>query len=342
MKITIKQSFRFIFVLLCAFAAISICVYWIYKYRLDEDLSVITYREFYEREDDVHPTVSLCLKNPFLPDRLAEYGVNKSSYLNFLKGDYFSDQMLAINYSNVTIDISDYIKGYLNIFRNGSKIEYRSELNIEKIKTLTHVSFNGVKERAFFKCFAINIPRIKDILKYRILLSNNIFPNGKRPTNLAVRAVYHLPGQFLLAGQNQKWDWPYRAANDGYKMRFLIGGNTIMRKRNKQKNRCVQSDVKYDDWVMQVYRDRSKCNVPYVKKNKMLPMCDTKTLMKQGLFSDWIVEKKKLNKPCKAMSGINVEHVETKMDSLKGDPVGNFWLDITFQQPTFIEIEQIR
>ena len=64
--------------------------------------------------------------------------------------------------------------------------------------------------------------------------------------------------------------------------------------------------------------------------------------MKHGLFSDWIVEQKKLSKPCKAMTGINVEHVETKMDSLKGDPIGNFWLDITYQQSTFIEIEQIR
>ena len=175
MKITTKQSFKYLFGGFCVIAAISICVYWIYKYRLDEDLSVITYREFYEREDDVHPTVSLCLKNPFLSERLAEYGINKSLYLNFLNGNYFSKQMLAINYENVTIDISDYIKGYLNIFRNGSKIVYGSDLEIEKIKTLTHVSFNGVKERAFFKCFAINIPRIRDILKCRILLSKTFF-----------------------------------------------------------------------------------------------------------------------------------------------------------------------
>ena len=124
------------YVLYCclAVAAIAICVYWIYKYRLDEDLSVITYREFYEREDDVHPTVSLCLRNPFLSEPLAEYGVNKSSYSDFLRGKYFSTQMLGINYENVTIDISDYIKGYLNIFRNGSKIVYGSDLEIEKIK----------------------------------------------------------------------------------------------------------------------------------------------------------------------------------------------------------------
>ena len=341
MEISIKQSVRFMFVLICGLAAIAICVYWIYKYRLDEDLSVITYRGFYERDDDVHPTVSLCLRAPFLTERLAEYGVNKSSYFDFLKGKYFSNQMLGIYYENVTINISDYIKGYLNTYRNGSII-YDLDLKMEKIKTLTHVSFNGVKERAFYKCFAMNIPKVRGILKSRILLSNNIFPNGKRPTNAAFRVVYHLPGQFMLAGQNQKMAWPYRASNEGYKTRFLIGGNTIMKKRNKKKNQCVESDVSYDDWVMQVYKDGSQCNVPYAKINKMFPMCDTENLMKHGLFSDWIIEKKKLDKPCKSMTSINVEHVETKMDSLKGDPIGNFWLDITYQQSTFIEIEQIR
>ena len=343
MKITVRQSFRFIFVLLCGLAAISICVYWIYKYRLDEDLSVITYREFYEREDDVHPTISLCLRNPFLSERLAEYGVNKSSYSSFLKGNYFSTQMLGINYENVTIDISDYIKGHSNIFRNGSVVKYDSELTIEMIRTLTHVSFNGVKGLGFYKCFAINIPRVRDISKVIIFLSNNIFPSGQRPTNASLRVVYHLPGQFMLAGLNQKKIWPYRAANEDYKMWFSIGGNTIMRKRNKRQNKCIQSHVNYDDWVMQVQKDESKCNVPYLKANKMIPMCDTKNLMKQGLLSTEFAEMRKLDKPCKTMTGINVEPVETTMGTtLEEDHIGNFKFYVTFQQPTFIEIEQIR
>ena len=186
----------------------------------------------------------------------------------------------------------------------------------------------------------MNIPKVRDLLKSQIVLSNNIFPNGKRPTNSAVRVIYHLPGQFLLAGHNQKFEWPYRATNESYMIRFLIGSNTIMRKRHKRKNRCIESNEKYDDWVMQVYKDEAKCNVPYLKQNKMFPMCDSKILMKQGLLTDYIVEKKKLDKPCKAMTGINVEHVETT--SGEKNHIGKFWLGVTFQQSTFIEIEQIR
>ena len=186
----------------------------------------------------------------------------------------------------------------------------------------------------------MNIPRVRDLLKAQIVISNNIFPNGKRPTYAKVRVIYHLPGQFLLAGHNQKFEWPYRASNETYMIRFLIGSNTIMRKRYKQKNKCIESNEKYDDWVMQVYKNEAKCNVPYLKRNKMFPMCDSKILMKQGLLTDYIVEKKKLNTPCKTMTGINVEHVENTLG--EKNHIAKFWLGVTFQQSTFIEIEQIR
>ena len=85
MEITIKCSLRYMFSLCCVLAAISICVYWVYKYRLDEDVSVITYQKFYEKGTDVYPTVSLCFNNPFLVQKLADSGVNESAYLGFLQ-----------------------------------------------------------------------------------------------------------------------------------------------------------------------------------------------------------------------------------------------------------------
>ena len=75
----------------------------------------------------------------------------------------------------------------------------------------------------------------------------------------------------------------------------------------------------------------------------MLQMCDTKNLMKQGLLSTDFGAMRKLDKPCKTMTGINVEPVETTWGTnLEGDHIGKFLFFVTFQQPTFIEIEQIR
>ena len=344
MKLTIQRSLRYFFALCCVFTTILICVYWVYKYRLDEDLSVITYRKFYEREHDVYPTVSLCFNNPFLTQHLADSGVNESSYLGFLTGEYFSEEMLKINYENVTIDISNYVEGYMIYFSNGSHIQVDSEKNIDKIKSLTYISYNGIHgmRGGFFKCFALNIPKVRDLLTFRILISNKIFPSGIRPTYATFRAVYHLPAQFFLSYINQQWIWPYRAANDSYKMRFIMGSNTLLIKRNKKNRRCIDSYENYDNWVLEVYKNEAKCNIPYEKADDQLPMCNGNERKKRASLSYDVVERKHLNKPCKTMEVMDMKHLESTMATPKGENFGHFWFSVMFQQRTFTEIEQKR
>ena len=93
------------------------------------------------------------------------------------------------------------LKGIDFPFENGSRIQYNSHLNREQIKKLIYVSHNGVQDfdGGVYKCFALEIPRIPNLLIVRILLSNNIFPNGERPMIGGLRAIYHLFQQFLLA-----------------------------------------------------------------------------------------------------------------------------------------------
>ena len=347
MKMNIQQGLRHMFVCLCVLSTLSICAYWIYEFWLDEDLSVITYREFYKKPDDAHPTISLCLETPFLPQRLAEYGVNESVYADFLTGGYFSKEMLRINYENVTIDVLDYIDEYKIYLNNGTVIKSDSGLSIESITKLVYVSYSGIygysyHAAAFFKCFALDIPRFRDLLMFRILISNNIFRNGERPTYRSLRAVYHMPQQFMLSGVNQKWIWPKRAVNESYKMRFIIGGNTIMRKRNKRESRCIESCDNYDDWVMQHHKNEAQCNIPYGKQDKQFPLCNTSETMKRGLVQGGIVERKNLARPCKTMKGLQVEHLESTMGAPNGKQVGKFWFSVNFQQSTFTEIEQKR
>ena len=76
---------------------IFMCIYWGYMFSLDEDISVVKYRKFQEREKDDYPTVSFCLANPFLKQRLSAHGVNESLYLKFLKAYYRSEIVLHQN-----------------------------------------------------------------------------------------------------------------------------------------------------------------------------------------------------------------------------------------------------
>ena len=107
---------------MCLCATIALCTYWCYKFGLDEDISVVHYDKFYQSSDDVHPTISLCLKNPFLKHRFDEYETNETSYVSFLRGEIFSKELVGINYSYVTINIFNYIKGYYLSFKSNATI----------------------------------------------------------------------------------------------------------------------------------------------------------------------------------------------------------------------------
>ena len=193
--------------IICGVITASLCSYWCYKFTLNEDLSVINYKEFHhETNDDVFPTVSLCLGNPFLKKRLYEYGVNKSTYVSFSRGKFFTNEMLDIDFSRVTVDIVDYIKGYRMYFNNSTYVKFEARLSILEKEMLTFNSFNGFigHSGTFFKCFALKIPAIKNLQAFRILLTNNIFPYGIRPTKNFLKTSVHLPKQILLSQHTEK------------------------------------------------------------------------------------------------------------------------------------------
>ena len=87
MNFSVGNIMMALFSFVCAFATISMSIYWSYQFSLNEDLCLVDYRHFYKGKDDVFPTISMCLMNPFLKKNLAEDGVNQSTYLQFLKGN---------------------------------------------------------------------------------------------------------------------------------------------------------------------------------------------------------------------------------------------------------------
>ena len=50
---------------LCAFVAIALTSWCIHEYHLDKDVSNIMLRKFHDTEDDIHPSITLCRKDPF-------------------------------------------------------------------------------------------------------------------------------------------------------------------------------------------------------------------------------------------------------------------------------------
>jgi hypothetical protein len=312
---------------------------------LNEDLSVVQYKEFHQTSDDIFPTVSLCLGNPFLKVNLSEYGVNETSYREFLRGKVFTKEMLNINFSRVTIDIVDYIKGYRMYFRNMTYKKFDSGLTLREKQTLIFRSYNGFigPYGTFYKCFALNIPAINDLDTFRILISNEIFPGGERPINGLLNTFVHLPKQFLLSHHTAEWIWPYQSKVERYIMRFIIRDSEVVIKRDKKQQRCNEYWNDYDDWVINIHSNETGCNTPYQVRDKILPMCNTQELMTQGMLHSSIVDRQEYTKPCKTMSTARIDYTESSFaENTSNETSGAFWFSITLPLNTYRKIVQTR
>ena len=72
--------------------------------KLYNDSTLVDYQQFTEIKDYFFATVLFCLRNMILDDRFAFYGINKSTYLEFLKGEAFENELITTNYQNMTND----------------------------------------------------------------------------------------------------------------------------------------------------------------------------------------------------------------------------------------------
>ena len=342
MNVNNERIFVFSFGTLCTFGAIGLCIYWIYEYWLDEELSVVNYTKYYESSAHVFPTLSLCISNPFIENRLAEYGSNQTSYSAFLAGEVFSKELMNVNYSYVTTDIADFIKGYETYFKNATKIRITSELSVEEKKSLTVNSYNGFLSwnEKFVKCFSFIIPEFKDLESYKILFSNQLFSNGLRKWQL--RAAVHLPKQLLLSWFTCRYTWPDQSKLSRYKTRIFVRSMDVVVNRNSKKEKCNEHWRGYDDWVARTHAVEVGCTNPYQDIGKELLMCDDKKKMLQSKFYQDIILRKKYMKPCRVMQNIHVDWTEDNYDDAEDGTFGEFWIGLYFLTDTFKEIIQSR
>ena len=261
-----ENIFIFCFGALCLCATIALCTYWCYKFGLDEDISVVHYDKFYQTSDDVHPTISLCLKNPFLKHRLHEYGTNETSYISFLRGEIFSKELMRINYSYVTINIFDYIKSsYLSFKSNTTIIETSSPFSLEQKEKLIFNNFNGFVAWTgfFYKCFEFIVPPYGDINRFGIKFSNKIYVKGERIDQL--RSEIHLPNNFLFPGVATRWTWPVKTKVSRYSDTAFIKSIDVVLNRKTKLHECNEQWSDYDNWIINKHITETGCRSPYQK-----------------------------------------------------------------------------
>ena len=171
-----------IFRVLCITGAIIMVGYWIYKYHINQDVTLLEYIPIENVENLIYPIPTICFPRPFIKSELWEE-TNSSSfkkdYTEFLKGNGFYERYKNIKYDQVTPNLTDYFnhlmihwKSDINVILKANRPILCTNLNdcpYLKIKN----NYNGFSSKAFgnfLKCYSIEIDLkdANDIKQYHL------------------------------------------------------------------------------------------------------------------------------------------------------------------------------
>ena len=350
----------FVFSILTAFIYCSVD-----RYLKDEDVSVISFKTFHQNDDNLYPTTTLCFYNPFLQNKLEQYGpgINVTSYSQYLQGKIHNEQMKHIPYDDVTIRMQDYLHGMSGKFENGSYFWLHSALNKSQLHYLSrnppyYTSFRS----GLNKCFSFDMPYLPNTAVWSLFISvkMNIFPNGNRfhkitfdgsdPTKGGFKVAFHYPMQRFRSSFSHKYQWvkPTRDVEtkrktQGYYMQFRIRGIEVLSHRYKQHRPCNENwrndDPNFIDQVLQ----NIGCAPPQLSNFTRLPICSTKEQLldcHQSLEYPTTLDFSKYDIPCREIEKLQYEYSEETRSG--GDEnMEYFQVRVYFADTTYKYIEQV-
>ena len=332
------KTVAFIFHCACLVATVSVIVYWIYMFSLNEDISLVEYKRYYEKKADVFPALSLCFRNPFSLTKLEQAGLNHTSYFNFLNGEEMSPKIKSIDYNSITMNVSVNIINYWISFHDESSQTYEVA---DSTKSLLVNSFNGFWKESFYGCYKLEIPHDMNIKFYSIQLKNSIFPDGRRPLHYYFFTLIHYPNQLLASLGTIRYNWAERITNSTYDMKFKVDNVQAIRRRNKIDQPCDENWKYYDDTVLAEHTQKIGCRAPYQESRKGERLCSTKSEMKRSRF----FLRSDLNgmlQPCKTLQKVRYEYSEYDLSTTENADTNSFWIGLMFFDPYFMEITQTR
>ena len=341
---------------LCVFATIGLQIQCIYKYSLDEDVSLVSYRRFHAEKDNIYPSLSFCIINPFLEDRLKAHGkgINITSYSYYLQGLLWDERMLKIDYDNVTMSLFNNFVAVVVNLQNRTRIRgphlhgFSSFISHPGWKPHFHVSFRS----AATKCFTVDIPFVQNepLLALDIELQNSIFSKGVRPefevfdglnpdTGGGFATYLHYPGQRFLSDSTMKHNWKPRANKlQQYAMNFRVKDIEVLEHRNKGKTPCTTDWKNYDQIVMDAIMKNVGCRPPHwtTAKMKNLQLCSNVDDMKNFMRPTSVLQN--FIPPCQFIERIHYDYTEDDFATF----ANTFAMRVIHQPTDFRKIKQTK
>ena len=306
--------------------------YWVYKFKAeDRDIGVVDYVSIEESADIELPVASLCFMNPFIGDALKKLypeELHPWTYLDHLKGDAFDERVNNIDYSNVTINLDDFLSYGYGQMRNETDFRHEPFVNREH--------FNGISEWNFFeKCFEITSTKSPHYFNQIFVGYNltSLFENIGSDS-LSFSVVLHYPGQYLL-----RVTLPDDIDHNNKDRNLILNVEDIeiMKSRNSRNRKCTpyNDDKSFDDMVLEAHIDRTGCNVPYLRSVKDFAKCSTKERVKKSLYDYKTARKIYYPVSCQRLSKI-VYEVDNSEETYKQNE--DLTWQLTIMYPDYFRI----
>ena len=331
-----------LFHLICWFASVSVSLYWVYKYNQNEDLSVVNNKKFYQESDDVFPVLSLCFKDPFPEADFLITGTttNVSNYVKFLGGQYFEEEMLRIDFQNITMNVLEYAEEIYIKWKDGSYKSYPAKNHTDKLFEPTYSGFGFFQER-FYQCYGIEIPHEKNIQIFSVLLRNEVFLRTKTTKNYEFMTFLHYPNQLLRSVGSMKYKWEAKSPNASIDISFRVKDMEILHRRNKFNMPCNENWENHDKMIIENHLADKGCRPPYLFSAKPFAPCVSVEEIKKSQFSIR-ADEYDTHPPCQSMDKIIFTYEEDDITGFPWAKPGHTWIGMNLFIDHFKMIEHTR
>ena len=253
------------------------------RYFRNEDASVISFRKFNQRPEDIYPDFTFCIENGIFGPRIKELGMNKDNFSNILKGKGLLDPTNeSINGTVIHMDPKSYFRNLDDIVKS---FTIRTDINTTSIETSNLKSFflathNDPKTQCFTRHSILergsNIRRREEKLKIFVGLPDNA------ELDITFKMFVHMPLQLIRNIKSSVVDHAFSPTHQGVKsgaITLTIPSLTVLRRRSTNSAPCIKENN--DDSFVARNRiiEKIKCYPMYWKtfidENSQIEVCKT-------------------------------------------------------------------
>ena len=336
------------------------------RYKENNDASIISYKQFNEKQGDMYPTFSFCFLNNIdiiYNDALMELHLSKKEYNNILRGLVVDSpdkqrmwgRIIAVNPERFITSLQTHIimADFLTKGANGS-LKYRSASDSsDALRKLFYLSLHGPDGICFTRSSYLNIhsneKRKEDVIKFDFNSLKFIQQSFRQLDYEGKLRIYiHYPHQLIRNLQRPAYEISFQEAfgyGHGVEVSLTVSYVSILKKRHDANVRCNISLID-DDLEFKIrVSEKIGCMPVYwkqmIRHETSLKPCRNHVAYQQiySVIKNFNTFMSSYDRPCiELMTTINTQETPGK----DGLHEGIFRLIIPYATDEFQEIQNVK